>query len=290
LEDVKLIFFLADSVKEEPFIISYFVRVACVQLAIQPIWEGLSERAWSDAQLQDLQSHLARCDFVADLKRPMDAERAAGVAVIEFIKRKGPGPFIELIGALSSNPTDTKFARWFGGFIPRGWYYEEQLNYCRLYQLQLGGTFDATSRRVFPSRIAANSRAFDQEFSHSRVDFVIHHRIMAALLVPALGSVVRKAATAQTAVDQAALACALERYRLANGQFPGNLDALAPAFVSQLPHDLITGEPYKYRRTDDGQFILYSLGWNEKDDGGVPGQTLFDEKQGDWVWQYSSSL
>ena len=33
----------------------------------------------------------------------------------------------------------------------------------------------------------------------------------------------------------------------------------------------------------DGQFILYSVGWNEKDDGGVPGKTLFDEKEGDWV-------
>lgn len=55
---------------------------------------------------------------------------------------------------------------------------------------------------------------------------------------------------------------------------------------AQLPHDLITGEPYKYRPTDDGQFLLYSVGSHEKDDGGKPGKTLFDEKDGDWVWQY----
>jgi hypothetical protein len=42
----------------------------------------------------------------------------------------------------------------------------------------------------------------------------------------------------------------------------------------------------KYRRTDNGSFVLWSVGWNEKDDGGVPGKTLFDEKQGDWVWTY----
>jgi hypothetical protein len=24
----------------------------------------------------------------------------------------------------------------------------------------------------------------------------------------------------------------------------------------------------------------------KKDDGGVPSKTLFDEKEGDWVWQY----
>jgi hypothetical protein len=78
----------------------------------------------------------------------------------------------------------------------------------------------------------------------------------------------------------------LERYRLANGQFPETLEALAPRFISRAPNDVITGQPYKYRRTDDGQFILYSVGWNEKDDGGVPGKTLFDLTQGDWVWSY----
>lgn len=82
------------------------------------------------------------------------------------------------------------------------------------------------------------------------------------------------------------LACALERYHLANGRFPDVLNALVPRFVFQLPYDAITGEPYKYRRADDNQFMLYSVGWNEKDNGGVPGKTDFDDKQGDWVWQY----
>jgi len=27
--------------------------------------------------------------------------------------------------------------------------------------------------------------------------------------------------------------------------------------------------------------VLYSIGWNGKDDGGVPGKTM---AEGDWVW------
>jgi len=50
-----------------------------------------------------------------------------------------------------------------------------------------------------------------------------------------------------------------------------------------LPNDAITGEPYKYRRTDEGLFILYSVGWNEKDDGGTVARIF---KNGDWVWEY----
>jgi hypothetical protein len=115
---------------------------------------------------------------------------------------------------------------------------------------------------------------------------ILHHQVIANWLLPALGKVPLKAAMAQTAADHATLACALERYRLANGQFPDQLEALVPRFLSQMPKDVITGAGYSYRRTEDGQFLLYSIGWDEKDDGGVPGKVMFDEKQGDWVWQY----
>ena len=58
-----------------------------------------------------------------------------------------------------------------------------------------------------------------------------------------------------------------------------------------LPHDIINGQPLKYRRTADGRFILYSVGWNEKDDGGVvaPAKGHPDRQdilQGDWIWEY----
>ena len=88
----------------------------------------------------------------------------------------------------------------------------------------------------------------------------------------------------------ARVACALERYRLAHGEYPETLDALAPQFIEKLPHDIINGQPLHYRRTDDGKFVLYSVGWNEKDDGGTvvftKGGSAVDREKGDWVWQY----
>jgi hypothetical protein len=108
--------------------------------------------------------------------------------------------------------------------------------------------------------------------------------------VESLGKEPGIAARAQTTANQTAIACALERYRLANGQFPETLSALSPQFISRLPNDVINGQPYKYRRTADGRFILYSVGWNEKDDGGVPGKSMFDDKEGDWAWDYPVSL
>ena len=293
LDDVKLMLYMADSVKEEPFLISYLVRIACVQIAIQPICEGLAEHAWSDAQLQELETRLQQYNFVADMKRPLDAERATGILAVDFVRKKGLGFLDDILGDVNCvspmSPADRARVKRIGLIIPSGWYYQEQLNYCRFYQMLFAGAFDAAKKRVTPSRIESNSNDVWRMFLWLNPLMVIHHQFIAGALLPALVSIPRRAASAQTAADQAALGCALERYRLANGQFPENLAALAPRFISQLPYDVINGEPLKYRRTDDGQFVLYSVGWNETDDGGVVAQRIDgspDLEKGDWVWRY----
>lgn len=292
LEDVKLMLYLADSLKEEPFLISYLVRIECPQIAIQPIWEGLAEHRWSDAQLQELQTRLQQYNFVGDMKRPLDGERAAGILTADLLYRRKYRPS-ELGLSDQPDPTGGDLVDFVSQLVPRGWYHQEQLNYCRLYENQLRGTFDAAKRKVFPVQIATRAHELEREIAGGRLgktlNAVLHHQLLAAMLLPALDKIPLKAATVQTAADQAALACALERYRLANGQYPEKLDMLAPHFLEKIPNDVISGEPLKYRRTDDGQFILYSLGWNEKDDGGriVPTtgpSPAVDLTQGDWVW------
>jgi hypothetical protein len=283
--DVKLMLYLTDSAKTEPFLISYLVRLACVQITLQPVCEGLAEHAWSDAQLQELQARFQEYDFFAPLERSLAGERAAGILTAELLAR---GKYH--LNDLTDDPSRSRsvLANLFGRIAPRGWYYQEQLNYCRLFQSQLAGAFDTEKKQVFPKQIAANTNALEQAFA-GRNPFTtvcIRHQLLSVLMLPALGSIPRRAAAAQVAVDEAAIACALERYRLAHGQFPKNLDLLVPKFISQPPNDVISGEPYKYHHIDDGQFGLYSVGWNGTDDGGVPGQTLFDAKDGDWVWQY----
>ena len=86
----------------------------------------------------------------------------------------------------------------------------------------------------------------------------------------------------QNEVNEAQIVCALERYRLARGVYPETLDALAPQFIQKIPHDVIGGQSLHYRRSKDQKFLLYSVGWNESDDGGVSGN---DRAHGDWVWK-----
>jgi hypothetical protein len=293
LEDLKLLFYLADSLRTDPFLISYLVRLAGVQLAAQPIWEGLAEHCWSEAQLQELETRLQQYNFIVDMKSSFDEERAAALSTIEMIRQKGPW-YLNAIGSPDSTPppSESMMGKILGAvLIPQGWYYQEELNYCRGFNAELATGLDITKNQISPAQLKADFQAFEQMmaasgFAGTGLGGVLGHKIMARMLLPALNRVMLRSAAAQTSVNQAAIACELERYRLANGHFPEKLDALVPQFISKIPNDLLTGEPYKYRRTDDGRFVLYSVGWDEKDDGGVPGKMLFDEKQGDWVWEY----
>jgi hypothetical protein len=62
---------------------------------------------------------------------------------------------------------DKRLATWCGGIIPRGWYYQEQLNYCRLYQVQLAGAFDVAAKR-FRRINGSQFSQFDREFLAAR--------------------------------------------------------------------------------------------------------------------------
>jgi hypothetical protein len=73
----------------------------------------------------------------------------------------------------------------------------------------------------------------------------------------------------------------LERFRLARGEYPAALRELAPQFISLQPTDPINGEALKYRVTGPGHFLLYSVGWDEKDDNGA---AVDSAGNGDWVW------
>ena len=295
LEDVRLTLRLGDSLDTEPFLISYLVRIAVLQIASHIVWEGLAEHHWTEAQLKELEEMFQRYDVIGDMKYPLDGERAAGILTADLLSH-GQFTLTELSGGNSSGGAAAASA--LGRILPEGWYDMEKLSYCRLYNLQLEGAFDPHNKRVFPTKVAANSKALDKAIGgRNPISAIfIEHQILSAVLLPALANLPKRGAQAQVQLDETVIACALERYRLAHGELPDNLQVLSTEYLSTPLHDPITGEPYKYRRDKDS-FVLYSVGWNEIDDGGKvalkgksPDMPLsvgtLDAAEGDWVWQY----
>lgn len=282
--DTKLMLYLAGTLKDEPFIISHLVRVAVVQIAVRPVWEGLAQHAWSDAQLRGLQEQFQAYNFVADLQRPLDVERAANILTTAQIKKKGLGLLIAIIGPGQPGSGDLKLANWAGAMVPSGWYDLELYNLCRLYDLQMDGTMSPEQKQIFPDRVDSSvTRAGEMLQARSFASAFLRHQALARTVMWSFGKIMQRIAAGQTTVNQAAIACALERYRLANGHFPVSLDALAPAIMPEIPQDALTGKPYDYHLGDDGVFELSCAGWTPKDVP-TPGPDYLGNYKPDWVW------
>ena len=92
----------------------------------------------------------------------------------------------------------------------------------------------------------------------------------------------------QSMTDQAVIACALERFRLANGRFPDALEKLVPDYLKAVPLDVVNGEQPHYRLNKNGKYLLYSDGWTGKDNGGKlimkPDNTGIDNLKSPWIW------
>lgn len=262
LKDVKLMLRLTDSIRDQPLLISSLVQIAMMTITINPIYEGLAEHRWTEKQLVEIQMELAHEDFLADFETVMRCERAFGIPLQDSLRHeRSLDPF----------------------------YYQRQTERARRFQDSYLPCVNTKTRVVSPGEVGRLLEASERE----RIWITLYDTLTKkqALDHDKTASVMNKAVTrtarTQVSVDLARVACALERYYLAHDQYPGTLDVLTPQFIDKLPHDIINGQPLHYRRTEDGRFILYSVGWNEKDDGGVRGKSGgWDTETGDWVWEY----
>jgi len=278
--DAELMLYVSGTIRNEPFLIAGMASGTMLKRTEVIVWEGLAERKWSEAQLTKFQYTLTNFAPLKSLDLGLKAERAAfGNAAFRYIRNHKNA----LRDIVSSDQSANSLAYLLAG--PGGWLYEEQAVYQRLHEQRILPNFDLAAERVFPSVVEENKKALEREFKRS---LAWNHTGMSKLLLVNLLGLFQRAGAGQVRLNQAIIACALERCRLATGGYPASLDALVPQFLERIPTDVCDGKPMKYRLQPNGEFLLYGVGWNEKDDGGTMGMTAdgsdIDPNQGDWVW------
>lgn len=279
LADVRLILYLAGSIDNEPLTWSMSLRMALVDCAIQPIWEGLARRQWPEEQLAVLERELAGFDATSDYSRVLRSDLAWILKLLDYLRTE------RMANSITCMCGDTIFWPTLAYRLsPSGWFYMNKVTAAHCFQAALPTSAEQGQRILSPDI----GRRFRKIETLEWSSHLPPHN-WALSLIPPLEREANHCARTQTSVDLARLACALERYRRANGNYPESLNALAPAFIQKFPHDIINGQPLHYRRTRDGNFLLYSVGWNEHDDDGIPdpaGALAFFDPSGDWVWRY----
>jgi hypothetical protein len=253
-------------------LVAAMINVAVTGLYVNIIGEGFKLHAWQESQLVTLQEQLKDIHLMSFVAKAFETEPAAVCRSIET------APIKKLFSSFESKTVDA-FA-----IMPRGWMYWNLVNVVEVDQFQ-AHIFDREHDSISPGASKEASHRLDT-FMNSRSPF----RIAARIAVPNFLKATQTTVHHQTIVNEALIACALERYSIAHAEYPELLAALVPQFIDRIPHDVINDGQLKYRRTNDG-FVLYSVGWNEKDDGGTQmltkdGRSNFDN--GDWVWDYSN--
>ena len=281
LADIRLNTRIVRGLMDQTNLVSGLVSIGMVAINFSAVYDGLATHAWNDTQLAQIESDLARLDFLRDYQQVMRSE-AIGYVI----------PGIERIKATSQQDTfdpktglpmkQSAAVGW-----PRGWLDIWEAQACDR-DLSAAEWVDRESRLFLPQALA-DYQAQTQEKLESWTIFLPWNWLFRVSANNAATTALNKFAQMQVWVDEARVACALERYRLARNAYPATLDALVPACIDEVPHDVLNGESYHYQLHADGTFQLYSVGWNQKDDGGKrvmkqDNPKAQDYTQGDWSW------
>lgn len=246
-------------------LVSAMINVAARGLEANVISDGLQTHAWREPQLAALAAQLRPINLLLPVKKGFEGER---FATEFYLSTLTPAEFFRSWDG-PPRPGTSKNA-FLPKLIPQGWSYQNMLTAEDVYS-SLIVSLDPTNQIVFPDRENSHESQFETRLSHwSPYSFILR------MVIPNFSKTCRTTALNQTKVNQTLIACALERYRLAHGEYPQTLDALVPEFIDAIPHDVIGGQPPHYSRNADGSFLLYSIGWDQLDHHGLKGT--------DWVW------
>jgi hypothetical protein len=288
-DDLCLGFYLSDTTKGEPFLLSASVRLGWRQLLTQVIYDGITAHKWSDAQLKQLSDGLAKDDFIKDMQLACLAERAFGLRTIDQVRTGEKG--FRLDDLLSDdNRIGQNPIKLVSLIFPDGWLYFEQLNLSRFWDEYLDvlarwQTGECTTDTLFKD-LNRISEAQDQPADG--LTCLFSHRLFLRIFKPTMARNLKTAFRTQTTGCLTRIACALERYYLIHKDYPDSLEALVPKFMDSLPADPMTKQPFYYFKEEPQHYTLYSVGSNFKDDGGLIAR---DKKgnwlpvDGDWGWQ-----
>ncbi len=271
-EDFRAGLRLATATAEEPTLIAGLVRLATVATMENAVWGGLLGQQWAEPELRKIEADLAGLDGLKDYLFALGSERGGSNQMTDMLI-DNPRQFAAL---MQGEPPSSA---WGSSAFPSGWLYQNKVRANRFFD-ESAARIDPGQRRYFGERPVPSSAAHITSIP-ARIYYMIF-----CLMSPVMEQIENKAVLTATVTDQTRLACALERFRLARGNLPQALSELAPEFIPAIPVEIVNGEPYRYRRTDDGSFALYSVGTDLRDDGGVIDPKLNASKQADWVWRY----
>ena len=276
LKDLRVIYRFSDALASHHTLVAAMIRVAIQGLALGPVWEGWAAGTWKREHYAEIRKLLEPVDLLTSVHTSMNGGERAGV---HYIVENYPGK--QIAGLFIGLGDGRKWRDFLGRYtkhsllsaMPRGWWWRNLIVYDTLMRELIAGV-DPVKQRIFPG---VTKVVPIEETAQKHPIF----GMLCGMAIPNFNKAITVAGRNQNLVNFAILVCALETQQMETGSYPDKLEALAPARLAKLPHDLVSGAPLHYEKTAGGGFRLYAVGANGTDDGGI---LTTDAAQGDWVW------
>ena len=282
---------LARALDSDLQMLSTLTEVAQFGIATQVVWEGLAADRWNNDQLTTLQQELQKIDLFPEFQLSLESERAfymrnlAGVKTRGILERyKSSSNTFSMMSGAPDLELSIKASLLAAALTPSFVLNRANLEIAGYFDLLLP-SINISARKIDPL-VGKASKEFAAELTEERSKWLHPQAVYEAGLLNSY-SILRTFAQSQSSLDEAIVACALERFKIEHGDYPANLNELVPQFIEKLPRDVVNGEPLHYQRTPDGRYMIYSVGWDMQDDHGVSVDYNRSDERGDWVWQYS---
>ncbi|HEX5221356.1 MAG TPA: hypothetical protein VFZ59_17460 [Verrucomicrobiae bacterium] len=270
----------------EPMELSHLIRFSCAQIAQAPLWEALQTDGWNDDPLAALQREWEAAEFFVGLPEAQALERASTAQLCRnaredsFVAGYGGwgGALKHLASRIRNSPGNgLRDLKWFiEGYRQQaqyqnvGSYVDEKglLLYYRDRELE--------TQRALACRTWLEMRAIPgvtnvvsyQSTQPSRMGSMISLRAMTLAHTAEGRRSLARAAETEARRRLMVTAIALKRFQLRHGSSPASLGELVPDLLGSVPLDFMDGKELRYRRFEDGRFVLYSVGLDGIDNGG----------------------
>lgn len=258
---------------QEPLLMSQLVASTMESLAAETARHCLPES--SALQAQELQKAFLSVNRIVALHDSLRNERAVFNDTITK-QRWSLRDFFDSVGMETISDSRSIYLSVL--FWP--WLRNNQASYNRYMQAWIEAL--AAGDRLGPRDAIAAARVLPPNFENKDLQ---KKYIFLKLILNSTHRVFKIISQRQSEVNQAVIACAIQRYFLNNRALPSDLRALQPEFLLELPRDVITAEDFHYVRESETTYKLWSPGWNEVDDGGLMPAKRSDLESADWVWQ-----
>ncbi|EEF58347.1 hypothetical protein [Pedosphaera parvula] len=280
LEDVEEIIALISLNKDEPTLPVQMMRNAIANLGLFATWELMQSPDLNEEMLSRLQREWQEIDLFAALEKGFLGERAYGYEMLTMLQTYS-GANVRRLFAFStvagSNvpPAPIDWSEVWDDHIVFPLYKmtssdDDGLFYLKSMQNVLDSARMLKSSVPWPTvKVIVTNQVHETDKTFARDKF--HRYRFSELANPNYSRAMELVVHAETLRRLTITAIALKRYQLGHGAWPNELKLLTPGILSEVPIDPMSGKPVCYRFSPDGHCVLYSVGEDGRDDGGVGG-------------------